>query len=370
MQAAVAPRLGRATQVAHDLLTLSKYRLSALVAFTAGVGYAARSEPTERNETDAAFAKYRQLSATVAGTWLAAASANTLNHMYERRSDALMPRTRLRPLPTGRLAVAHAACFALVTGVSGVALLAVETNRTAAALAAANVLLYSAVYTPLKPLSTVNTVVGALVGALPPIHGWAAASGGHLLAERERGAFALGTLLFLWQIPHFHALAVVCRADYAAARLKMLAVSNPRANAIWARRTAAAMLPVGALFTLTGLTSPAFVWQSALLGCSMYRRAVHMVAHPTSVTSAKHLFRASIWYLPISMSLMLIDLVPYASTHEHQQPLSHSHSTTPDRSEIRLQQPWEIMAPFPFLPVPCGVPAVVLETPHKTPNLS
>lgn len=346
----------RTKLLVRDLLKLSKYRLSALVSFTSAVGYVARADPQQNPDLQQNHVYYRKLLSTTTGTWLAAACANTLNQIYEIRSDALMARTRLRPLPSGRIAVAHAACFAAATGLSGIALLAHETNRTTTALAAANVLLYSAVYTPLKAISTVNTWVGAVVGALPPIHGWAAASDGALLGDRERGAWALGSLLFLWQIPHFHALAVMSRADYAAGGLKMLAVTNPHANAQWAKWTALALLPIGGLFTITGVTSAMYGWESVLLGWWMYRGAVNMLAQPTSSTAARQLFRSSIWYLPMSMSLLMAHQVPYGFTVE--QPTKHAANVR----ELRLQQPWEIMAPFPFLPVPCGVPAVVLET--------
>lgn len=354
--AAVYLNISRTKSLVLDLLSLSKYRLSGLVAFTAAVGYVLRADPDDPDPNAVASATthyYRGLLATTAGTWLAAASANTLNQMYEIRSDSLMARTRLRPLPTGRLSLAQAAFFAAATCVSGIGILANETNRVSTGLAAANIALYSGVYTPLKAISTVNTWVGAVVGALPPLLGWAAASGGKLMGERERGAWALGSYLFLWQIPHFHALAVVARRDYAAGGLKMLAVTNPQSNAIWAKWTAAAMVPIGTLFTTSNVASGVFGWEAALLGWWLFRGANSMVAQPTSTLAARQLFRASIWYLPISMSLLLVHQIPYSSTIEPQE--------CSQVQELRLQQPWEIMAPFPFLPVPRGVPAVVLE---------
>lgn len=344
----------RTINIARDLLKLSKHKLSGLVAFTAGIGYVTRYDP----ETTPQHNYYRALTATTVGTWLAAACANTLNQMYEIRSDALMARTRLRPLPSGRIGLAQAACFAALTGVSGVLLLKNETNNTTAALAAANIFLYAGVYTPLKAISTANTWVGAVVGALPPMHGWAAASGGNLFGERERGAWALGSMLFLWQIPHFHALATVSRADYAAGGLKMLAVTNPVANANWARITAAAMVPIGTLFSYTGVTSAVFPVEAALLGWWMYRGAVRLGTAPTSSAAARPLFRASIIHLPVSLSLLVAHRVPYGYI-----PVGSQRQE--NLAELRYHQPWELMAPFPFLPVPCGVPAVVLENPER-----
>lgn len=350
----------RSFSIARDLLKLSKHRLSALVAFTAGVGYASRADPDDPDPAARVAGTknyYRGIICTTAGTWLAAACANTLNQMYEIRSDALMARTRLRPLPSGRIGLAQAACFALATGVSGVSLLAHETNEVTTSLAAANIFLYAGVYTPLKAISTINTWIGAVVGALPPMHGWAAASGGKLFGDRERGAWALGSLLFVWQIPHFHALAVVSRADYAAGGLKMLAVTDPTANAAWARIMSAAMIPAGTLFTMSGVTSGLFGVEAAVLGLWMYRGSLFMSAAPTSVSAARPLFRASISHLPVTLSLLLAHRIPYDSSILEEQ------ATTNMRArEIRYHQPWEIMAPFPFLPVPCGVPAVVIET--------
>lgn len=349
-----AGTLSAGTTVTRDLLKLSKYRLSGLVALTAGAGYALRDDSPRPSA--------RPLCAVTAGTWFTAACANTLNQLYEIRSDALMARTRLRPLPAARLRPAHAAVFAAATGVAGLALLATETNSTAAAIAAGNVALYAAVYTPLKPLSTVNTWVGAVVGALPPMLGWAAASDGRLTGERERGAWALGAMLFLWQIPHFHALAVVSRADYARGGLKMLAVTDPVRNAAWARVTAAAMVPVGAAFAATGVTSAVFAWEAAALGAWMYRGAVRMAAEPTAVAAARPPFKASIFHLPATLALMLAHRVPYVGWEEARREREVQMRRAREvAGEIRLHHPWETMAPFPFLPVPMGVPAVVIE---------
>lgn len=362
-------RLSPYFHLPRDLLKLSKYRLSALVALTAGAGYALRHEQPDQNslqETNPPASPFwRPLAAVTAGTWLTAACANTLNQMYEIHSDALMARTRLRPLPAGRIKLVHAALFAAATGAAGLGLLAAETNQTATGIAAANIALYAAVYTPLKPLSTVNTWVGAVVGALPPMLGWAAASRGELTGERERGAWAFASLLFLWQIPHFHALAVVSRADYAAGGLKMLAVTDPVRNALWARITAAAMVPIGLTFSATGVTSPVFAWEAAALGMWMYKGAGRMAANPTTIAAAKPLFRASIFHLPVTMALLLAHHVPYEDSrqvlYDRQQQQQYTVQSRVAESEVRFHHPWEIMAPFPFLPVPMGVPAVVIE---------
>ncbi len=337
---------------------LSKYRLSGLVAITAGVGYAMRYE----NAADDKTLPWRDTKLwygsgiVTTGTWLSAACANTLNQIYERHSDALMTRTRARPMASGRLGLAHAILFAATTGAAGVGLLSAETNNTAAGLAAANIALYAGVYTPLKAMSTVNTTVGAVVGALPPLLGWAAASDGKLTGPREGGAWALAATLFLWQIPHFHALAVVARKDYAAAGLRMLAVSDPIANARWAWIASAAMIPLGLGYYMTDTTGAAFACHHAALSYWMVRGAKHLQSDPTAVNAARPLFRASIVHLPVVLALMMANKATYGKENEAM------HDIPINRSETRvLLQPWEVMAPFPFLPVPRGIPAVVYE---------
>lgn len=362
------PRIGRAVSVARDLLKLSKYRLSGLVALTATSGYVMRAERTpDGAPANGRDVFLRETFVVTAGTFAAAAAANTLNQIYEIRSDALMARTRLRPLPAGRLSVVQAGAFAAAAALSGVGLLSYETNGTAAGLAAANIFLYAGLYTPLKAMSTVNTWVGAVVGALPPMLGWAAASGGDLTSPRERGAWVYGATLFLWQIPHFHALAVFSRADYAAGGLKMLAVSNPVANAMWARYTAAAMVPLGAAMASTDMTSDIFAVESAMLGAWMYRGATRMAASPTCSVAARSLFKTSILHLPITMGLMLAHRTSPVERHTAHAAYVARQQAVLDREEKRIREsglvfyhPWETLAPFPFLPLPLLVPAAVV----------
>lgn len=354
----------RASAILFDYLKLAKYRLSGLVAFTAGAGYIVRADRDENGRAGPKF--WRETCATTIGTYLTAASANTLNQIYEIRSDALMGRTRLRPLPAGRVSIVQAGVFALATAVTGLSILLQETNKTAASIAAANLVLYAGVYTPLKAISTVNTWVGAVVGALPPMLGWAAASGGPLSGDRERGAWVLGSILFLWQIPHFHALAVVSRSDYAAGKLRMLAVSNPVANAAWSRVTAAMLIPTGFVFAGCDATSNLFGWESALLGTWMYRRATFLAQSPTSLSAARALFRVSIMHLPITLTLMLMHRT---SPMESQLAQERSHIfevIVPRAGDFKsfsstvIYHPWQTLAPFPFLPLPVVIPATVV----------
>ena len=148
------------------------------------------------------------------------------------------------------------------------------------------------------------------------------------------------------------------RADYAAGGLKMLAVTNPTSNAIWAQTTAAAMIPIRTLFSYAGVTSAVFLVEAALLGWWMYRgailTAVRMGTAPTSSAAARPLFTASIVHLLVSMSLLVAHRIPYGLNAQVTQ-------APPQTSELHIQHPWELMAPFPFLPLPIGVPAKVLE---------
>nr|KJB37756.1 hypothetical protein B456_006G218900 [Gossypium raimondii] len=212
---------------------LSKARLSMLVVATSGTGYVLGSG----NAVDLAGLCY-----TCAGTMMVAASANSLNQVFEINNDAKMKRTRLRPLPSGRIAIPHAVTWASSVGFAGTALLACKANMLAAGLAASNLVLYAFVYTPLKQVHPVNTWVGAVVGAIPPLLGWAAASG-----QISLNGLILPAALYFWQIPHFMALAYLCRDDYAAGGYRMfsLADASGRRTAAVAFRNCLYLIPLG-----------------------------------------------------------------------------------------------------------------------------
>mmetsp|Transcript_9339 Transcript_9339/g.28129 ORF Transcript_9339/g.28129 Transcript_9339/m.28129 type:complete len:268 (+) Transcript_9339:245-1048(+) len=233
-----------------DYLKLSKHKLSGLVVYTGIVGYVVGSEYSDSKAFDAV-----KLGWTTAGIGLCAASANALNQWYEMDRDAKMARTRLRPLPAGRMSPLHALAFAAAAGVVGVTILKEKTDEVTAALGAANIALYAGVYTPLKVIHPVNTWVGAIVGAIPPVMGWSAATGGDL---SHPGCWLLGGMLFVWQIPHFHALAAVCAKDYQRGGYKMLAQTEPKLNARVAALMAYSLLPLGPLAIHFNLTTPWF----------------------------------------------------------------------------------------------------------------
>ena len=205
---------GRAArQLLGDYKQLAKFRLSLLVVSTGAAGYVAGSG--ERVD-------WAGCGWLCAGTMALSSCANAVNQVLEVKYDGLMKRTLNRPLPRGRISVPHAVGFAAVLGAGGVAVLGLKCNALTAGLGAANVALYTGVYTPLKQLHVANTWVGAVVGAIPPLMGWAAAAGG-----LGAGALVLAGALQFWQLPHFMSLAWLCRHDYAKGGYKMLPLVDP-----------------------------------------------------------------------------------------------------------------------------------------------
>ena len=195
----------------HNLrlyLQLSKHRLSALVMATTSAGYLAAGGPVD----------VVTLSCACVGTMLASSSANTFNQVLETSNDSRMKRTRNRPLPSGRISRSHALGWGAASGAAGITILAAGTNPLTAALGAANLLLYIGPYTLSKTRSELNTWVGSVVGAVPPLMGWTAATGAATAVE----PLLLATYLFVWQFPHFFSLAWLHREDYARGGFAMV----------------------------------------------------------------------------------------------------------------------------------------------------
>ncbi len=282
-------------------LELAKARLSALVLLTTAVGFVMGSPV-------AAGIDWVRLLLTVAGTALAAGAANALNQVLEFRRDGRMKRTRGRPLPSGAIGVRHALLFSGATAGAGLAILALAVNLTAAGLALATICVYVGLYTPLKTRSTLNTLVGAVCGAIPPMIGWAAATGG-----LEAGAWILGALLFVWQIPHSFALAWMYRDDYARGGFAMLPVVD-RAGLLTGQvvvLTSLSLVPLALVATLAGLTGWVYAAGSVVLGLWILSFGASLYRQRTGA-SARRLFRASIVYLPVLLCLMVVDRGPIA----------------------------------------------------------
>lgn len=276
---------------ASDFLALTKPRVNLLVVATTLAGYYLGA-----SRFDASV-----LASTVAGTGLVAGGAAAFNQVYERRTDGLMARTSGRPLPGGRVAASTAAWFALALSLAGLALLAAGANALAAGVAAVTLLSYALVYTPLKSRTSLATLVGGVPGALPPMIGWAAAQN-----ALSREAWILFAIVFLWQMPHFLAIAWLYREDYARAGLPMLPVVEPdgRSTAQQVVLYASVLVPVSLAPTLVGIAGRAYFAGALALGIIFLVFGARF-AWRRSVTNARRLFLASIAYLPLLWGLML-----------------------------------------------------------------
>jgi protoheme IX farnesyltransferase len=276
---------------------LAKIRLIALVLVTTAVGFAM---------ADAGPFWSVGLVWTLLGTGLAAAGAMALNQWLETERDALMERTRHRPLPAGLLSRRHALLFGLATAAVGLAALAVAVNLLTALLGLLVVVLYAAVYTPLKTRTPLCTLAGAVCGAIPPMMGWSAAAG-----RLGFGAWLLGFVLFLWQIPHFLALAWLYRDDYRRGGFRMLPVVDPdgRVTAAFVMVYTAALLPVTVAAVAGGLAGRAYGAGAVILGALFLAAGGHL-ALVRSAASARRLFLASLLYLPLLLGMMVIDRRP------------------------------------------------------------
>ncbi|MFA9566401.1 MAG: heme o synthase, partial [Acidimicrobiales bacterium] len=237
-------------------------------------------------------------------TALSAFGANILNQWWEVERDRQMLRTRERPLPAGRVDRNQAAMWGIVTALAGLVVLAVGTNWLTTGLSLGVILLYVLVYTPLKVLTPLNTVIGAVCGAVPPMMGWAAATG-----RLDTGAWVLGGILFVWQIPHFLALAWLYRDDYARGGFRMLPAVDQegRLTGRLALIYAAALLPITAALSTTGVTGVTFLVASQVVGMGFVALG-WVFFRERSRQSARRLFLASILYLPVVLGLGVIDM--------------------------------------------------------------
>jgi protoheme IX farnesyltransferase len=279
---------------ASDYAALAKPRLNVLVVASALAGYAMAGGES---------ARLGLVLATLAGTGLVAGGASAFNQLIERRTDGLMKRTRLRPLPDGRLGPAEAAAVAAGLSLAGVLILAFGANPLAAAVAFTTLVTYAVVYTPLKPRTSFATVIGAIPGALPPVIGWAAARG-----SLSEGAWVLFGIVFLWQLPHFLAIAWIYRDDYAKAGFPMLPVIEPdgRSTGRQAAMYAAALLPLSLAPTLLGMAGQVYFAGALLLTLAFVGLSLRFAA-TRSIPDARLLFFASIIYLPLLWILMIGD---------------------------------------------------------------
>jgi heme o synthase len=273
-----------------DLLELTKPRITFLVLITTLVGFYMGS----RDGLNLLL-----LFHAIVGTGLVAGGASALNQYFERDLDARMVRTRTRPLPDGRLVPNEALIFAGLISAAGVAYLIFFVNVLTGVIGAATLVGYILVYTPLKTRTTLCTLVGAFPGAAPPVMGWTAARG-----EVDAVAISLFAILFLWQMPHFFAIAWIFTEDYMRAGFTMhgSGVKTGRQIIFFC----CALIPISVLPTFFGLTGMVYLLGAILLGF-VYLGYGFAVALFRSSTHAHRLLRVSVLYLPALLVLMMID---------------------------------------------------------------
>jgi len=277
-----------------DFLSLTKPRLNLLVLMTT-LGGLYLAAPHD--------IPLLLLAHTLIGTALVAGGAAALNQVWERDTDGLMRRTRRRPLPGGRLGMVEGTWFGIALSVIGLLELASKVNLISALVAAATLVSYILVYTPLKTRTSMSTIVGAFPGALPPVIGWAAATG-----QIASPALVLFGIVFLWQMPHFLAIAWLYREDYARARIPLLPVLEPdgRRTGRQALLYAAVLWPVSLMPVIVGLGAAMYASIATVLGFGFIALAAAF-ARDRSVATARRLFLFSITYLPLLWAALVVD---------------------------------------------------------------
>jgi heme o synthase len=277
-----------------DFLSLTKPRLNTLVLITSAAAYYLG---------DGHRLPLSHLFHTMVGTALVAGGASALNQLWERDTDRLMRRTRLRPLPDARLHPQEALWFGIALSAVGVAQLTLAVNPLSAAIAALTLGSYVLLYTPLKLRTSLSTIVGAIPGALPALLGWAAATD-----SISAGGWILFGIVFMWQMPHFLAIAWMFRDDYANAGFPMLPVIQPdgRTTGQQAVLYTAGLIPVSLLPMVVGIASAYYLVGAITLGAVLMVLSLEF-ASSRSMPAARRLFYGTILYLPLLWIALLAD---------------------------------------------------------------
>jgi protoheme IX farnesyltransferase len=282
-----------AGSIARDYLQLSKSRIVLMVLITTAAGYLFGAQ-----SVDGLVMLHALL-----GTALVAAGTNALNQYVEREHDARMHRTRTRPLPAGRITPRAALIFSSAIAVIGTVYLGLAVNWLTAALGAFTLTTYIFIYTPLKRVSTINTLIGAIPGAIPPLMGWTAATN-----QLGAGGWIIFGILFLWQLPHFMAISWLHREDYARGGFAMLAVRDTDGAAV-ARQAifyTLALLPVSVAPSLLGMTGTIYFIGAAAAGAALLAATIRFF-FDRGPRSARSLFMISNLYLITVMLLLVVN---------------------------------------------------------------
>lgn len=291
---AVGIRRGAISRRLADYLSLTKPRLLPMVLMATAAGYYLASR---------GGLGLQGLLHTLIGTALSTGGALALNQVAEEDTDARMERTRTRPIPEGRLMRNDALAFGAALTLGGILYLSLWVNPLTGLLTGMAGASYLLLYTPLKRITPLNSVVGAFPGALPPVIGWAGASGALSLE-----AFVLFTILFIWQIPHALAIGMLYREEFLGAGIRLLPVDEPdgRSTGRQAVSYCLALLPVGMMPSLIGLAGAVYFFVSLFLGLSYLACAIHMARERTPA-AARLVFFASLAYLPLVLLVMALD---------------------------------------------------------------
>ena len=284
-----------ATSQLGAFFELTKPRITFLILVSTALGFYLGSQG-KINSNQFAF--------TMFGTFLLAGGAGAINHFVEKDLDKLMDRTQSRPIPAGIISGKNALFFGVSITIIGFIILAALVNHLTAILGLITVLLYIFIYTPLKKVTWLNTTIGAIPGAMPALGGWAASAN-----ALDPNAWILFSILFLWQHPHFYAIALMCKEDYKKAGFQMLPVIENESNRtnrqiLW---HAFLLIPVSLFFVVTGILGEIYFWGASALGFGYLISGIPLL-RDTTVDNAKLLLKTSVIYLPALLIVIFIDL--------------------------------------------------------------
>ena len=276
-------------------IELTKPRILGLVLVTTAIGFFLGGK---------GISSFPKLFVTLVGAGLVCAGASALNQYLERDADSKMDRTKNRPIPTGVIPANNAMLFGIILVLFGILILAAQVNILTAFLSLLTAFLYVLVYTPLKKISWLNTTIGAIPGAIPPMGGWAAARG-----ELDPGAWILFLILFIWQHPHFYAIAWMFKEDYKKGGFKMLSVLDPEGKKMFGQIKffAILMIPVSLLPTMIGMSGKIYLYGALILSIGLFLVARTFLLSKTFLDAQK-LLRATVIYLPILLFLIIFDV--------------------------------------------------------------
>jgi len=274
---------------------LTKPRITTLVLVTTFIGFFLGNKGIH---------SWPLLLITIFGAALVCAGASALNHYLERDVDCLMLRTQNRPIPSGLISPAHAMNFGIILVLLGIIILGSMVNLLTAFLSLLTAFLYVVIYTPLKRISWFNTTIGAIPGAIPPMGGWTAATN-HL----DFGAWVLFAILFVWQHPHFFAIAWMCKEDYKRGGFKMLPVLEPDGARTFQliKIFSIVLIPVSLLPSFMGMAGKVYFYGALAAGIMLLMVGMSLTISKSS-QDAHRMLKATVYYLPVLLFLIVMDV--------------------------------------------------------------